>query len=125
MKDRLRKKKRDEAQEIASERMEILFSLAEKKAVAGEMEAANLLVERACRIGTKFNVRVPKAYKYRFCRKCHSYLLPGKSSRTRINSKEKRVEVLCVKCGHKAFHPYVAEVKDRRRRKLDSKTKNG
>jgi len=122
LKDRLRKKKKDEESEIAAERIDILFKLAEKKAFSGELGVADSLVDKACNIGMKFNIRIPKRYKQLYCRKCHSFLLQGKTSRTRINSKEKRVEVTCLKCNRKAYNPYVAEVKKKRR---DSKTKLG
>jgi ribonuclease P protein subunit RPR2 len=117
MKDRLRKKKRDEAAELAAERIDILFNLAEKKALSGELDTADSLIKRACNIGMKFNVRIPKQYKQMYCRKCHAFLLQGKTSKTRINSKEKRVEVTCLKCERKAYTPYVAEVKEKRRNK--------
>jgi ribonuclease P protein subunit RPR2 len=115
LKDRLRKKKKGEESEIAAERIDILFNLAEKKAAIGELEASDSLVDKACRIGMKFNLRIPKKYKQMYCRKCHAFLLQGKTSKTRINSKEKRVEVTCLKCKRKAHTPYVAEVKDKRR----------
>jgi ribonuclease P protein subunit RPR2 len=106
MKDRLRKKKRDQAAELAAERIDILFNLAEKKAAANDMESANSLVKRAFKIALKFNVRIPKVYKYRFCKHCLCFLLPGKTSKARVNSKARRVEVECLNCNKKTHHPY-------------------
>lgn len=117
MKDRLRKKKKSEEQLIASERIDILFGLAEKKALLGDLVVADSLVSEAHSVATKFNVRVPKKYKQFYCRKCLSFLLPGKTSKVRVNSAKKRVEVTCMKCGNKKYNPYVAEIKAKRRNK--------
>lgn len=117
MKKIARKKNKKEQQDIAMERIKILFSLADNAALEGEMELADSYVEQARRIGMKFNVRIPRGYKRKFCKYCYNYLMPGKTSRSRINSREKRVEVECFQCRRKMFFPYVREIMEKRRSK--------
>lgn len=114
---KVRKKSKRERQDIAKERIGILFGLADNAALKGEIELANNYVEQARKIGMKFNVRISREYKRKFCRFCYHYLMPGKTSRSRINSREKRVEVECFHCKRRMFFPYVREVKERRRSK--------
>ena len=94
---------------IASERIKILFGLAEKEAKEGNTKLADGFVEKARRIAMKHTIRLGKEYRSRYCRHCHAYLLSGKTSRTRINSKEKRVEVECNRCKGRNYYPYARE----------------
>ena len=100
---------------IAAERIAILFSLADRAALSGDLAVAERYVGRARDLAMKFNIRLGRKYAGRFCRKCNGYLLPGKTATVRINSMEKRVETKCLSCGRKIYHPYVKEVKERRR----------
>lgn len=110
-----RQKSKADAGIIAAERIEILFSLADRAALSGDLAVASKYVGRARDLAMKFNIRLGKKYAGRFCRGCNGYLLPGKTSSVRINSLEKRVETKCLSCGRKMYHPYVKEVKERRR----------
>lgn len=115
-----RRKARAEGENIADERIKILFSLAGRSALAGDLASASRYVGRARDIAMKFNIRLGKEYGGRFCRGCGTYLLPGKTSVIRINSAEKRAETKCVSCGKKKYRPYVKEVKERRRRRYSA-----
>ena len=114
MRKTARKKAKEEGKSIAAERIEILFALADKEALSGDIDLASQHVEAARRIAMKFNVRIPKQYRRKYCRYCHRYLLFGKNSNVRIVSPKKRVEVYCFSCRRKAYYPYVAEVRARR-----------
>ena len=116
MKRRIRAAKKTEEQEIASERITVLFDLAEKAAISGKIPLADRYAKQARSIGMRYNVRIPKVYRSRICRKCRGYLFPSVTSRTRINSGEKRVEVECLGCGGFMFFPYAREIKERRRK---------
>jgi ribonuclease P protein subunit RPR2 len=83
---------------IAMERIELLMREADKAALQGRLPMADRYVELARRIGMRYNVRVPRAAKRRFCRGCYGYLLPGVTSRTRL--KRGRVVTTCTQCGH-------------------------
>lgn len=115
MRNRAFRRNRDESYGIAKERIGILFALAEKEALAGDLVLATEYVKQARRIAMKHNVRL-REYKGKYCRGCESYLLPGKTSKVRINSKEKSVEIRCLVCGRKIFCPYVSEIKAKRRK---------
>ncbi len=112
-----RRKNKAEGENIASERIKILFSLADRAALSGDLQVASRYVERARDIAMKFNIRLGREYGGRFCRGCSTYLLPGKTSIVRINSAEKRVETKCLSCGEKKYRPYVKEVRERRRKR--------
>lgn len=109
--------KKNEEQEIASERIKILFDLAEKSAISGKIRLADRYVKQARGIGMRYNVRIPREYKSRICRYCHGYLFPGITSRTRINSKKHMVEIECLNCKRILFFPYIREIKAKRRNK--------
>jgi|GEM_PF-243448 len=115
MPKRARKKTKQEQKEVAMERMEILFNLADDSALSGNVKKANGYVERARKIAMKYNLRIPKGHKRKFCKYCYKYLLPSVTSTVRINSKEHRVEVKCLECGRSMFHPFIKELKEKRK----------
>ncbi len=92
---------------IARERIEILFSLAEEEALNGRMGRANRYVHLARKIGMRYNVRVPRKYRMYYCRKCDSFLLPGGSAEFRLNNG--KITVTCKNCGNIYRHPYTKE----------------
>jgi ribonuclease P protein subunit RPR2 len=94
---------------IAGERIDILFNLAEEEAKAHKFQRANRYVDLARKIGMRYNVRVPSQYKRRYCKFCHSYLVPSVNSRVRIRGK--RIVVFCEKCAGTMRIPIVRENK--------------
>ncbi len=95
--------------EIARERIQILFRLAEEEFSNDRKDLANRYVELARKISTRCNVRIPRELKRRFCRKCLAYLKPGVNARVRIRSEKKYVLVTCLECGNKMRYPYIRE----------------
>lgn len=83
---------------IAKERIGLLMVQADRAALAGRMEMADRYVDMARRIGMRYNVRLPSAFRRRICRGCHRYLHPGVTSRTRF--KRGRLVTTCLRCGH-------------------------
>ncbi len=94
---------------IAVERIEILFRLAERQALGGNLARANRYTALAAKIGMRYNVRVPAAFKRRYCRTCHAYLLPPTTARVRIA--RGHVIVTCLGCGAIQRVPYLREQK--------------
>ncbi|MCD6381752.1 MAG: hypothetical protein J7L43_02120 [Candidatus Aenigmarchaeota archaeon] len=92
---------------IAKERIQILFEEAEKAAKKDRFELADRYVELARKIGMRYNVRIPRELKRRFCKYCYTYLYPGKTAEVKIDSKKKVVKVKCLKCGKVMNFPYV------------------
>ena len=82
-------------EEIAKQRIKILFSEADK-IFSKDKKLANRYVDLARRIAMKSNLRIPKEYKRKFCKHCYSYLKPGKN--LRIRTKNKKVVYYCLEC---------------------------
>ena len=92
---------------IAHERIEILFRLAEREGLKGNFVRANRYASLAAKIGMRYNVRLPRDLKRRYCRKCHAFLVPGKNCRVRIS--RGKVTTTCGVCGDVRRIPYVRE----------------
>ncbi len=91
---------------IAKERMEILMQLAEE-AFHGDRMLARRYVELARRIGMKYNLRFPRRWKRRFCRRCGAFLVPG--ANLRVRCRKMRVIFTCMECGAVRRVPYARE----------------
>jgi len=81
---------------IASKRIKKLFSMAEQRALSGDLNLANRYVEIARKISMRNLVSIPKDLKRRFCKHCYSYLLPGSNCRIRIH--RGRLVIYCNNC---------------------------
>jgi len=90
----MRRKQKEEANEIARERVEKLLEQAEKAATEGDLESANRYVEMAWKIKLKFRIRLTKYQKRLFCKKCLKFLLEGKTGTYRTENKQ-----LVIRCG--------------------------
>ncbi len=97
-------KKPDWQQDIAEERIEILFNLAEKE-FKKHPERSKRYIELARKIGLRYNVRFPKELKRQFCKKCNSILI-GSTKQVRIDSKTKTIAIKCLNCGKIYRYPY-------------------
>lgn len=87
------------AKTIAEERIQRLFTLAEKR-FGKEDDLADRYVELARKIGMKEEVSIPSDLRKRFCSECHSYLKPGYTCEVKMDSEEKNMEYKCVECGN-------------------------
>jgi len=96
--------KPDWQQQIAKERIHILFNLAEKE-FRKHPERARRYVELARKMGLRYNVRL-KELKRRFCRSCNSLLIPGLSSEIKMDSKNNVKIIICKKCNSIYRYPY-------------------
>ena len=92
--------KRD-AKDIARERIERLFELAERDALAGSQERARRYVELALRMGERHKVRA--GHKRTYCPSCHAFFTPPKNLRVRTH--QGRVSMACLECGHIIRYP--------------------
>lgn len=99
---RVRTKRPEWQQDIAKERIAILFNLA-KKDIIKNPERAKRYVELARKIGLRYNVRLGKA-KRDFCKNCFTILLPGITSQVRVDKGE--IVIKCLKCQKKYRYPY-------------------
>lgn len=112
----LRQKEQREKRRIARERVEILFTLAER-VFPYDPELANRYVEIALAVQQKARIKLPRKWKRRYCRRCHSFLVPGRNARVRLRDKPyPHIVIKCLSCGHIMRYPYLKEQKERRRK---------
>ncbi|MBS3055580.1 MAG: ribonuclease P [Candidatus Aenigmarchaeota archaeon] len=98
-------KKPDWQQDIAKERIGILLALAEKE-FRKNPSLAQRYVELARKISLRYNVRMRKEQKRKFCKKCNCLLLPGATSTVRLDSKRKLLIIKCKNCNTIYRQPY-------------------
>lgn len=82
---------------IAGERIHQLLALAESEARRGRSGLPDRYVRLARRIGTRYNVRVPKSYREHYCRACSAYWIEGRTVRTRLRGGVRTRT--CLSCG--------------------------
>ncbi|MGC8982708.1 MAG: ribonuclease P protein component 4 [Desulfurococcaceae archaeon] len=87
--------------DLAVQRFSLLFRLALEATRKGDYALARRYVEIGLRILRKAQLRPPKKYKRRYCRKCLAPLIPGITLSVRIRSEGKgsRVVYRCLLCG--------------------------
>jgi len=88
----------------AKQRIELLLSLAEQQARNGDIHYSHRYVDLSQKIGMRYNLRIPSQYRVRICRKCRSYLLPGRTSRIRLT--HGKMTTTCLRCGNLRRLPY-------------------
>ncbi len=89
---------------IARERIDRLFTLAEKQALTGNMELANRYVALARKLSMRYLVRLTSQQRRRICSHCYRYLVPGKNCRVRTGGQ--RLTITCQECGGVMRFPY-------------------
>lgn len=92
--------KRD-AKDIAKERIDRLFSLAEREARAGNAARARRYVALALRMGERHKVR--PGHKRTYCGECLTYFVPPRNVRVRTG--RGWVSITCLECGAIARYP--------------------
>lgn len=78
--------------EVAKERIKILFERANQ---AKKQDLANKYLQTARKIAMKFNLRLPKGYKRKFCKHCYNYF---RKDNYRVRTKDKKVVYYCKNC---------------------------
>jgi len=71
--------------DIAEERISLLFDEAERAAHVAAWTSRTGTSRFARQVGMRYNVALPAHMRRRACRGCHGYLLPGATSRVRLN----------------------------------------
>ncbi|HLC63333.1 MAG TPA: ribonuclease P [Candidatus Nanoarchaeia archaeon] len=89
------KKSKSQLKDLALKRVKDLFSEAEI-IFPKNKELANRYIQIARKTAMKVNLKLPRNLKRKFCKHCYSYLVPGKTSRTRIH--KSRVTIYCFTC---------------------------
>ncbi|MHA1727764.1 MAG: ribonuclease P protein component 4 [Promethearchaeota archaeon] len=95
---------------LASERIEYLMEKA-IKIYSSNSELANSYADLAKKYSMAVKVPIPSKYKKLICHKCKKLMIPGISSRTRIQSRKKRESryiITCLHCNHQ-IHIYFKQ----------------
>ena len=91
-----RSKKETGQRKLGLERIERLFELA-GEAFEKHPERAHRNVRLARKIAMRYNIRMPKKYRIRFCSKCYKYLPPN-ITHDKLKGKD-MIVIRCVECG--------------------------
>lgn len=93
-------------EKIALERVESLIELA-SSTFEKRPELAHKYIELAWKIKTSYNLKLPKFLKRKFCRKCRTLWVPGRTCRVRIrSSRPPHIAITCLECGRVKRIPY-------------------
>jgi ribonuclease P protein subunit RPR2 len=85
---------------IALERIESLFKQAEM-VFQKNQQLAQRYIDLARKIAQRTRTHLPSHLRHKICRKCHSYLVPGSTSRYRIRQhRESHIAITCLNCGN-------------------------
>jgi|SRR3989344_5683224 len=79
----------------ALEKIKVLFREAEIQS-GKNYPLSNRYVSLARKIAMKYNIRIPRELKRKFCRHCYYFLVPDKTCRVRIH--KSRVIYYCFNC---------------------------
>lgn len=90
-------------QKIALERINILFREA-KSMFNEDAKLSDKYVRLARKIAMKYKVKIPSKFRRNFCKRCHSYLMPGKN--LRIRAQRGHMVYYCLNCRHIARFVY-------------------
>lgn len=107
---RTRKERQSALKQLIRERIEILFSLAEKE-IKKHPERARRYISLIKKLGRRYNVRLSRKERMRFCKKCNTPLIPGYNVKIRLRKREKRIYYVCA-CGNIMKFPYEEKRKD-------------
>ena len=94
--------------DTANERIARLFQQAEDSS-KDHPERSRRYVEMAVKLSMRYNIRLSPSLKRRFCRACHSFLVPGRNATVRASPSQKAVIQTCGECGHVTRQPYRKE----------------
>ncbi len=98
-----RKKNKAIARDISQERISRLFDLALEEFPC-DPSRSERYVSLARKIGMRHRVNIPSELKRYMCKKCGSFLVPGKNSRIRL--KGGCIIVTCLECGAIKRYPF-------------------
>lgn len=91
--------------EIIRERIGILLSLAPLELKKGNLKYAKRYIFLARKLSTRYNCRMGKVERAKFCKKCGLPSIVGLNTKVRLRKRERRAEYLCS-CGGKRTFKY-------------------
>ena len=86
---------------ISRRNIESLLSQALKEGIRGNICLAEELGQIARKLGKITGVKIPKIYKYFYCKQCKSLIIPGKTMVVRLRTnRTSHIVIRCLKCGY-------------------------
>ena len=85
--------------EVAKERIELLLELEKNKYIEGDETLARRYCQLARKIQLRYRIR-NNEYLKKYCKKCFTPWIKGKTVTVRVNSQSAFVEYTCI-CGYK------------------------
>ena len=84
---------------IVLEHINVMLQTALEQARKGRLNIAEKLGLLARKLARSTGVKIPRYWKFFFCRKCKTFLIPGVTARIRVRSKrEPHIVIYCYKC---------------------------
>ncbi len=109
---RAHKTKTSAQKELALERINVLFQQA-KEQFNKKPYLSDRYVKLAREIAMKCKVKIPSVLKRRFCKHCHSYFVPSKNLRVRVQ--RGKAIYYCLNCKKYMRFPYRKRVQKKNR----------
>jgi ribonuclease P protein subunit RPR2 len=90
-----------DAKDIAKDRIDRLFELAEREALSGNASRSKRYVALALKMGERHKVRA--GHKRTYCGSCLAFFVPPRNVRVRTGSG--RISMTCLECGNIMRYP--------------------
>jgi ribonuclease P protein subunit RPR2 len=94
------------SEDIAGERIEILFNKAEERFLNSREELASRYVTLAQKISRRTETPIPREYRMRFCSECGNYWMPGETCKVRLLSDKGKLWYSCQECENQEKYIY-------------------
>ena len=91
-------KRKPQVREIAKERIDLLVAnaLHEQDEYLAAKQAS-----QAKKIAMRFRIGLPYEIRQLYCKKCKTFIVPGRSARVRVGrARSRAIRITCLKCGH-------------------------
>ena len=101
-----RRRNKGMERDIAVQRIDALLERARSEALGHRGDLADRYASLSLALAQKYQTGFERRHKAQVCRACIAYLVPGRTSRTRISAG--RVVTTCLRCGHVSRRPLQA-----------------
>ncbi|MDQ3717854.1 MAG: RNase P subunit [Thermoproteota archaeon] len=91
-------KRKLQVEEIAKDRIDLIIAnaLHEQDEYLAAKQAS-----QARKIAMRFRIRLPYRIRQLYCKKCKTFIVPGRSARVRVGrAKSRAIRITCLKCGY-------------------------
>ncbi len=112
----MRRRGRIKIRDLAAQRMRLLLRMADE-VYPWEPELGLMYGDLARRISLRTKVKIPQEWRWRYCKRCGSFLYPGINADVRVRERRfPHLVIRCRLCGGIRRIPYLREKRSARRR---------